>query len=77
MYGSERKWLLLAELIEHNKLQGVEYFYIYVKDMDDYTNELVTHYIRKGLAEVVLFHEANDRHGKLWQLAFLQVRSID
>ncbi|EYC01585.1 hypothetical protein Y032_0106g3770 [Ancylostoma ceylanicum] len=72
MYGSERKWLLLAELVEHNKLQGVEYFYLYVKDMDDYTNELITNYVRSGLAEVVLFHRDKDRLGKLWQLVFLQ-----
>ncbi|KAL6741033.1 hypothetical protein Aduo_014330 [Ancylostoma duodenale] len=72
MYGSERKWLLLAELIEHNKLQGVEYFYLYIKDVDVYTNKLIKHYVRKGLAEVVHFHNAEDRPGKLWQLAFLQ-----
>ncbi|RCN48264.1 hypothetical protein ANCCAN_05679 [Ancylostoma caninum] len=40
MYGDESKWLLLAELVEHNKLQGIDYFYIYVKDMDDYTNQV-------------------------------------
>ncbi|KAL6741034.1 hypothetical protein Aduo_014331 [Ancylostoma duodenale] len=72
MYGDERKWLFLAELVEHNKLQGVEYFYIYVKDMDDYTNELITHYVRNGLAEVVPFHKDNDRVGKQWQHAYLQ-----
>lgn len=37
MYGNETKWLLLVELIEHYKLQGVEHFYLYLKHLDAYT----------------------------------------
>ncbi|RCN34236.1 hypothetical protein ANCCAN_19925 [Ancylostoma caninum] len=38
-YGNDSKWLLLAELVEHYKLQGVEHFYFYVKDVDDYSRK--------------------------------------
>lgn len=37
MYDDESKWLMLAEVIEHYKLQGVDHFYLYVKDYDNYT----------------------------------------
>ncbi|KAK6050555.1 hypothetical protein COOONC_11940 [Cooperia oncophora] len=40
MYGSDTKFLLFAEYIEHYKLQGVQHFYIYVKDVDQYTNKV-------------------------------------
>ncbi|KIH57791.1 hypothetical protein ANCDUO_12014 [Ancylostoma duodenale] len=72
MYGNERKWLLLAELIEHNKLQGVEYFYLYVKDMDYYTSKLIKHYVRSGLAEVIHFHNAEDRPENYGNLLFFK-----
>ncbi|WKY03703.1 hypothetical protein Q1695_005009 [Nippostrongylus brasiliensis] len=32
-------WLMLAELIEHHKLVGVQHFYIYVKDIDEYSEK--------------------------------------
>ncbi|EYB90689.1 hypothetical protein Y032_0215g2345, partial [Ancylostoma ceylanicum] len=68
MYGNERKWLLLAELVEHYKMQGVDHFYIYVKDMDNYTLKLIRHYEKNGIAEVIFFRKYNDRPGKEWQL---------
>ncbi|VDM70536.1 unnamed protein product [Strongylus vulgaris] len=68
MYGDERKWLLLVELIEHYKIQGVEHFYLYVKDMDDYTLKLIKHYVESGVAEVIFFRKDNDRPGLEWQL---------
>lgn len=34
------KFILFTEYIEHYKLQGVQHFYIYVKDVDDYTNQV-------------------------------------
>ncbi|VDK85627.1 unnamed protein product [Cylicostephanus goldi] len=52
IYGSERKYLVLVELFEHLKLQGVEYFYIYVRELDDYSQMLLEDYIREGQAEV-------------------------
>ncbi|RCN48263.1 hypothetical protein ANCCAN_05678 [Ancylostoma caninum] len=60
MYGNERKWLLLAELVEHNKLEGVEYFYLYVKDMDDYTNKDCLQRSR-GHSKYVIFQDLDER----------------
>ncbi|WKY07322.1 hypothetical protein Q1695_007063 [Nippostrongylus brasiliensis] len=37
LYGNGTKWLLFAEFLEHYKLMGVEHFYVYVKDIDDYS----------------------------------------
>ncbi|VDL74683.1 unnamed protein product [Nippostrongylus brasiliensis] len=34
-------WLMLAELIEHHKLVGVQHFYIYVKDIDEYSEKVL------------------------------------
>ncbi|KAL6733461.1 hypothetical protein Aduo_004106 [Ancylostoma duodenale] len=68
MYGDfERKWLLLAEVVEHYKLQGVEHFYFYIKDIDSYSLELVNDYVKTGEAEVVFFREEQDRTSSEWQ----------
>ncbi|KHJ81436.1 hypothetical protein OESDEN_18878 [Oesophagostomum dentatum] len=37
IYGNERKWLMLVEHFEHFKLQGVEHFYVYIKEIDAYS----------------------------------------
>ncbi|KAK6734749.1 hypothetical protein RB195_018130 [Necator americanus] len=68
IYGNESKWLLLAELIEHYKLQGVEHFYIYIKDIDNYSRKLLDDYVKSGEVELVFFKEGQDRPGKEWQL---------
>ncbi|KHJ98997.1 hypothetical protein OESDEN_01012 [Oesophagostomum dentatum] len=68
MYGNETKWLLLTELIEHYKLQGVQHFYLYVKDIDAYSRKLIDDYVKTGEAEAVYFREERDRPGKEWQL---------
>ncbi|KHJ98995.1 hypothetical protein OESDEN_01010 [Oesophagostomum dentatum] len=68
MYGDESKWLLLAELIEHYKLQGVQHFYLYIKDIDAYSRKLIDDYVKTGEAEAVYFREERDRPGKEWQL---------
>ncbi|VDK82105.1 unnamed protein product, partial [Cylicostephanus goldi] len=40
MFGNETKWLLLAEMIEHYKLQEVEHFYLYIQKIDDYSRKV-------------------------------------
>ncbi|ETN75450.1 hypothetical protein NECAME_12376 [Necator americanus] len=55
IFGKERKWLLLAELFEHYKLQGVEHFYIYIKEVDNYTKKLLDYYVTIGEIEIVTF----------------------
>ncbi|WKY08491.1 hypothetical protein Q1695_007765 [Nippostrongylus brasiliensis] len=72
MYGMEPKFVLFAEFVEHYKLQGVQHFYIYVKDVDDYTNKLITHYVESGEAEVVYFKKEQDRPSVEWHLAGTQ-----
>ncbi|VDK54092.1 unnamed protein product [Cylicostephanus goldi] len=57
MYGDETKWLLLAEMIEHYKLQGVEHFYLYIQTIDDYSRRLIDDYVSTGDAEAVFISE--------------------
>ncbi|KAK6752959.1 hypothetical protein RB195_004009 [Necator americanus] len=72
MYGMGTKFLLFTEFIEHYKLQGVQYFYIYVKDLDEYTRKLMMHYVKSGEAEVVFFREEQDRPSIEWHLVGTQ-----
>ncbi|CAJ0608225.1 unnamed protein product [Cylicocyclus nassatus] len=72
IYGNDSKWLLLVELIEHYKLQGVQHLYIYVKDIDNYSRMLVEDYERSGEIEVVYLRRENDRFGSEWQLAGIE-----
>ncbi|EPB77539.1 hypothetical protein ANCCEY_03381 [Ancylostoma ceylanicum] len=69
LYGTESKWLLLAELIEHYKLQGVEHFYVYIKDIDAYSQKLIHDYVKSGDVETIYFSNKQHRMGKDWQLA--------
>ncbi|KIH45641.1 hypothetical protein ANCDUO_24318, partial [Ancylostoma duodenale] len=71
-YGNDSKWLLLAELVEHYKLQGVEHFYFYVKEVDDYSRKLVNDYVKGGEAEIVRFQREHDRPLRNWQHVAVQ-----
>ncbi|KHJ89479.1 hypothetical protein OESDEN_10695 [Oesophagostomum dentatum] len=73
MYGDESKWLMLAELMEHYKLQEVDHFYLYVKDYDNYTYKLIESYARCDRAEIIHFREQRDRPGEEWQRVGIQV----
>ncbi|WKY05084.1 hypothetical protein Q1695_005814 [Nippostrongylus brasiliensis] len=53
--GVQPSWLLLAELIEHYKLLGVQHFYIYVLYVDPYSRRLLDDYIKTGEVEAVFF----------------------
>ncbi|KAK6747723.1 hypothetical protein RB195_000738 [Necator americanus] len=72
LYGNQSKWLLLAELVEHYKLQGVEHFYFYIKDIDQYSQKLVNDYVENGEAEVVYFRQEEDRLPEDWQHVSVQ-----
>ncbi|CAJ0593993.1 unnamed protein product [Cylicocyclus nassatus] len=67
MYGNETKWLLLVEMIEHYKLQGVEHFYLYIQTVDDYSRRLIDDYVRDGDAEAVYISERPQRR---WRQLF-------
>ncbi|RCN42382.1 hypothetical protein ANCCAN_11679 [Ancylostoma caninum] len=68
IYGNESIWLLLAELVEHYKLQGVDHFYFYIKDIDAYSSKLIENYVKNGEADAIFLKEEQDREGFLWQL---------
>ncbi|KHJ77879.1 hypothetical protein OESDEN_22501, partial [Oesophagostomum dentatum] len=72
MYGLSTKFLLFAEFVEHYKLQGVQYFYIYAKDLDDYTRKILMHYVKRGEAELITFREEQDRASIEWHLVGTQ-----
>ncbi|WKY05083.1 hypothetical protein Q1695_005813 [Nippostrongylus brasiliensis] len=64
LYGHETKWLMLTETIEHYKFQHVEHFYIYVKDIDDYSLRVLNFYVKGGEVETVVLREDSDRIGR-------------
>ncbi|EYB91906.1 hypothetical protein Y032_0200g1681 [Ancylostoma ceylanicum] len=72
IYGNRTKWLLLAETVEHYRLQGVEHFYFYVKDIDDYSLKLLQYYVRNGEAEVVFFKGDQEKTSREWQSVGVQ-----
>ncbi|KAL6741702.1 hypothetical protein Aduo_014930 [Ancylostoma duodenale] len=72
IYGTEPKWLLLAELLEHYKLQGATYFYVYSKHIDQYSRILLDDYIRTGEAENIILHDRFQRSDDQWQPVELQ-----
>ncbi|KAL6737389.1 hypothetical protein Aduo_011036 [Ancylostoma duodenale] len=75
-HGKEQKWLLLSELLEHYKLQGATYFYLYSKYIDEYTNILLHDYVRTGEAEVIVLHtrfqEIDPKFPRYWHYLQLQ-----
>ncbi|EYC11074.1 hypothetical protein Y032_0052g2199 [Ancylostoma ceylanicum] len=72
IYGKEPKWLLLAEFIEHYKLQGATHFYVYIKYIDEYSRIFLDDYIRTGDVEVVVLHDRFQREDDEWQVVELQ-----
>ncbi|RCN51152.1 hypothetical protein ANCCAN_02717 [Ancylostoma caninum] len=88
IYGKEPKWLLLAEFIEHYKLQrskqfpmdlfchpffkGATHFYVYIKYIDEYSRILLDDYVRTGEVEVVVLHDRFQRNDDEWQVVELQ-----
>ncbi|EPB66854.1 hypothetical protein ANCCEY_14058 [Ancylostoma ceylanicum] len=68
IYGNESVWLLIAELVEHYRLQGVDHFYFYIKDIDAYSSKLIENYVKNGEADAIYLKEEQDRDGYQWQL---------
>ncbi|VDL69560.1 unnamed protein product [Nippostrongylus brasiliensis] len=68
LYGNGTKWLLFTEFVEHYKLMGVEYFYVYVKDIERYSRRVLDDYVRTGEIETI-FLRTNDRPGADYQFA--------
>ncbi|CAL2042604.1 unnamed protein product [Caenorhabditis brenneri] len=67
IYGKESKWMLIPEVIEHYKLQGMTHFYFYVFHINEYDNAILEDYIRTGEVEVTYMLERSDRELLYWQ----------
>lgn len=53
VYGNEPKWLHFVELIEHYKLQGINKFFIYIREIGDYDKKMVDSYVESGEVEII------------------------
>ncbi|KAF1754208.1 hypothetical protein GCK72_020768 [Caenorhabditis remanei] len=53
IYGKEPKWLHFVELVEHYKLQGVNKFFIYIREIGDYDKKMIDSYVKSGEVEIV------------------------
>ncbi|VDL69564.1 unnamed protein product [Nippostrongylus brasiliensis] len=71
LHGNGPKWLLFTEFVEHYKLIGVEYFYVYVKDIDEYSARVLNDYVKTGEIETT-FLRTNDRPGGTYLHATIQ-----
>ncbi|CAI5448604.1 unnamed protein product [Caenorhabditis angaria] len=68
IYGKEPKWLMISELIEHYKLQGVSHFYFYIHLIDQYSRAILEEYQKTGEITVVNLLEKYDRGVSDWQI---------
>ncbi|WKY05176.1 hypothetical protein Q1695_005865 [Nippostrongylus brasiliensis] len=71
LHGNGPKWLLFTEFVEHYKLIGVEHFYVYVKDIDEYSARVLNDYVKTGEIETT-FLRTNDRPRGLYLYATIQ-----
>uniref|UniRef100_A0A8R1HRQ5 Glycosyltransferase family 92 protein n=1 Tax=Caenorhabditis japonica TaxID=281687 RepID=A0A8R1HRQ5_CAEJA len=53
VYGKEPKWLHFVELVEHYKLQGVNKFFVYIREIEDYDAKLIDSYVATGEVEII------------------------
>uniref|UniRef100_A0A1I7TYD2 Glycosyltransferase family 92 protein n=3 Tax=Caenorhabditis tropicalis TaxID=1561998 RepID=A0A1I7TYD2_9PELO len=72
LYGDQPSWLPIADFIEHNKLEGVHYFYFYVGEISDYDDQILNDYVRTGDVEVVNMQDKYQRVFIGWH--FLQIQ---
>ncbi|EFO85143.1 hypothetical protein CRE_21473 [Caenorhabditis remanei] len=74
IYGSESKWLEVAEFIEHYKLIGVRYFYFTVFNMNEYSRKIIDEYLRTGEIELTVIQSEYKTID--WQFHLLQINEI-
>ncbi|ETN70473.1 hypothetical protein NECAME_04896 [Necator americanus] len=72
LYGNESKWMYLVQLFEHYKLQGVVHFYVYIYQIDEYSEKLLLDYEKTEEVELVYFDGNDRRPAKNWQFVALQ-----
>ncbi|CAI2354526.1 unnamed protein product [Caenorhabditis sp. 36 PRJEB53466] len=72
VYGEEKRWLEIAEVVEHHRLIGATYFYLTaLNDVDAYTNKLLQEYQRVGLADVTVIQ--SEYKTMDWMFHMLQI----
>ncbi|CAO4377152.1 unnamed protein product [Caenorhabditis nigoni] len=71
LYGPEKKWLEIAEFIEHYKLIGVRHFYFTIFNMNEYTRKIMDEYIRTGEVELTVIQ--SEYANVDWQFHLLQI----
>uniref|UniRef100_A0A1I7V4M9 Glycosyltransferase family 92 protein n=1 Tax=Caenorhabditis tropicalis TaxID=1561998 RepID=A0A1I7V4M9_9PELO len=72
MYGNQSSWLQITDFVEHNKLQGANFFYFYVGQISKYDERMLNEYVRTGDLEVVKLQDKYQRIFISWQ--FLQIQ---
>ncbi|EFP00033.1 hypothetical protein CRE_18631 [Caenorhabditis remanei] len=73
LYGSEAKWLLFIEMIEHFKLQGIQHFYIHIHNASNYDLKVINDYVRTGEVEVHYLLERDQRTDNHWHMVNIAV----
>ncbi|ULT86951.1 hypothetical protein L3Y34_006593 [Caenorhabditis briggsae] len=71
LYGPEKKWLEIAEFIEHYKLIGVRHFYFTIFNMNEYTRKIMDEYTRTGEVELTVIQ--SEYANVDWQFHLLQI----
>ncbi|CAB3398679.1 unnamed protein product [Caenorhabditis bovis] len=66
LYGSEPKFLQIADFIEYYKLQGATFFQIYLRNVSDYDRMLLDDYVRTGEVEIIKMHDHFWREDFMW-----------
>ncbi|CAB3405987.1 unnamed protein product [Caenorhabditis bovis] len=68
MYGDEPKWLHIVEFIEHYKIHGFTWFYVYVVDIDEYSRKILEDYERRKEIEVINLYDGFKRNNRFWHM---------
>ncbi|CAD6191375.1 unnamed protein product [Caenorhabditis auriculariae] len=68
IYGDEIKWIQIAEFIEHYKLQGATFFYVYLIEIDNYSRVILEDYERRGEIEIVNMYDGYNRTNRYWHM---------
>ncbi|KAK6040470.1 hypothetical protein COOONC_22024 [Cooperia oncophora] len=60
------------EFFEHYKLQGASHFFVYVINVDEYSNILLHDYVRTGEVELIYLHDRSTRTDNWWHIVQIQ-----
>ncbi|CAO4372474.1 unnamed protein product [Caenorhabditis nigoni] len=71
VYGSENRWLQVAEFIEHYKLIGVRHFYFTIFNINEYGRKILDEYQRTGEIELTVIQ--SEYRNVDWQFHLLQI----